>query len=501
MKLAVTIMLCLCCMKTIAQKFHVSISDVNAKFSNIPISGEGYIGIKKETKNVSGINWNKYRMAVTLIQYDKDMKVIKESKLSGGDNVYNSIIYSSLEKIGDKIWFIYVQPAEKNNIGNIMAIEINPLTLETSPPKVLAASSSMGLSLPMMSGAAASKVLFKYSPDHKRMLLFAGAGKDQFYLSCLDEQLNVVWGKNETIAGITDKEIQSEIIDNAGTIYLSYAGEEKGDDKEMANIVVFKQTGAPLHKTLRIQNGRPSEVLLLPSKQGDSIHIAGTYFDNTDNLAGVFKSNMATANFKLTAAEKSPFPSIFVESFANDGWGSIKGKKYGIFPQFSSQLIETGEGISMVAEFRSQDILTKASYEFSGDILNIYFDNKQTSFARIPKYRVSAGSTMGDSYCAFSSQGKMIIFYNDNEENLTRDIELKPLSSSVYKNVVLVAAVIEPDGTVRREKVIDMKDQNFLALIEWMEVISPSVVQVPVQRVKALGGAGNEAVIATITID
>jgi hypothetical protein len=265
--------------------------------------------------------------------------------------------------------------------------------------------------------------------------------------------------------------------------------------------VIFKQTGTPLHKTLHLVNARPSEVLLLPSKQKDSIYIAGTYFDQTDNLGGVFKSNITTTGFKLAAAKQSPFPSAIVEQFANDGWGSTRGKKYGIYPQFSSQLIETGEGISMVAEFRSEDMTTKAMYKFAGGILNIYFDNKQTSFSRIPKYRTSAGSTMGDSYFAFSSKGKMIIFYNDNEENLSRDIALKPLSATVYKNTVLVGAVIEADGTVKRTKVIDLKDQNFMGLVEDMKVISPSVVQIPVQKVKSLGGAGDQMMTATITIE
>ncbi|SFW84978.1 hypothetical protein [Chitinophaga sancti] len=91
-------------------------------------------------------------MKVTLLRYDKDMKVTKENKLSGGNNAYSRILYSSLEKIGDKIWFIYVELDEKNNIGNIMAIEINHQALETSTPKTLAASSSMELSLPMMGG-------------------------------------------------------------------------------------------------------------------------------------------------------------------------------------------------------------------------------------------------------------------------------------------------------------------------------------------------------------
>ncbi|WP_106605340.1 hypothetical protein [Chitinophaga ginsengisoli] len=490
-------------MKTIAQQFHVSISDTEPGLFKIALPGGGYVDIRKEDKNVSGMNWNKYRMTVTLIQYDKDMKVIKENKLSGGDNVYSSF-YSSLEKIGDKIWFIYVEPASKNNIGNIMAVEVNPLTLEISQPKTLAASSSMELSLPLMNGMEFKKIIFKYSPDRKRVLLLVGAGKEQFYLSCLDEQLNVIWGKNETIAGITDKEILSEIIDNGGTIYVSYKNDEKGDAKEMANIMVFKQTGTPLHKTLRIPNARPAEVVLLSSQQGDSIHIAGTYCDKTDNLAGVFKGTMATGNFKLTAVQKSPFPETFVEHLANDDWGNTKERKYGISPECSSQLVETGEGISMVTEFSKVDVTSSPSnkpFYISGDILNIYFDNKQTSFTRIPKYRVSTGSRMGASYYAFSAQGKTIIFYNDNEENLTRDITLKPLGSSVYKNVVLVAAVIEPDGTLKRQKVIDMKDEDFLALTEWMKVISPSVVKVPLQKVKFLGAPGNQSKMATITID
>lgn len=502
MKLAVTLMICLCCMKTIAQQFHVSISDTEPGLFKIALPDGGYVDIRKEDKNVSGMNWNKYRMAVTLIQYDKDMKVIKENKLSGGDNVYSSF-YSSLEKIDDKVWFIYVEPAEKNNIGNIMAVEVNPLTLETSPPKTLAASSSMGLSLPLMNGMESKNFILKYSPDRKRVLLLVGAGKEQFYLSCLDEQLNVIWGKNETIAGITDKEIQSEIIDNGGTIYVSYKNDEKGDAKEMANIVIFKQTGAPIHKTLRIPNARPAEVLLLSSQQGDSIHIAGTYSDKTDNLAGVFKGAMAIGNFKLTTAEKSPFPGTFVEHLANDDWGNTKEKKYGISPECSSQLVETGEGVSMVTEFKRVDLTSPSNKWFyvSGDILNIHFDNKQTSFTRIPKYRVSTGSRMGASFYACSSQGKTIIFYNDNEENLTRDIALKPLGSSVYKNVVLVAAVIEPDGTLKRQKVIDMKDEDYLALTEWMKVISPSVVKVPLVKVKFLGAPGNQSKMATITID
>ncbi|WP_072364869.1 hypothetical protein [Chitinophaga sancti] len=72
-----------------------------------------------------------------------------------------------------------------------------------------------------------------------------------------------------------------------GKVYLSYPG----------GISVFKQTDAPFHKPIRLTNATPAHVILLPSKQGDSIHIAGTYTDKGDNLGGVFKTTMT--NFKL----------------------------------------------------------------------------------------------------------------------------------------------------------------------------------------------------------
>ena len=500
MKLSFIALICLCCLQTFAQKFHVSLSESKAgyaTYSTLTAPGGELIGIRKEEKNNGGMNWNKYRMTVTLVQYDKDMKVTKENKLSGGDNAY-SAFYSSLQLIGNKIWFIYVAPGEKNDIGNIMAIEINPATLETSAPKVLAASDAMGVSVPLFNGMAAKKILFKKSPDQKRYMLLVGAAKEQFYLCTLDEQLNVVWDKKASIPGTAANKIQSAVIDNAGNIFVSYTG--GNEDNGTADVMVFKQTGAPIHKVLRLADARPYETLLLLSKKGDSLHIAGTYFDKTDNIGGAFKSSIAIAGFKLSDVRKTPFPATIIERFANDDWGSTKGKRYGLYPQFSSELVETGEGICIVAEFRSMD-MNATGIEHVGGILGIYFDGRQTSFFRIPKYRRNAGSSMGDSYYAVSAQGKLIVFYNDSEENLNQDIALKPASSTVYKNVMLVAAIVEPDGALKREKVIDLKDQNFLGIVESMKVLSPSAVQLRVQKVKGLGGAGNEQMLATITID
>jgi len=48
-------------------------------------------------------------------------------------------------------------------------------------------------------------------------------------------------------------------------------------------------------------------------------------------------------------------------------------------------------------------------------------------------------------------QDKVIVFYDDNDDNLKKGITESPSNSNVYKNLVLVAAIIERDGTVNEK--------------------------------------------------
>lgn len=503
MRLTLSAILCLLFLNTtFAQQFHVSLTEptqTDFGFSSLAAPNGGYIGIDRTAKNVSGLNWNRFRFTVTARLYDKDMKMIKESKLSNGDNVYSGF-YSAFKKIGDTYWLIYVEPAEKSNIGNVMAVSIDPATLATGTPKLLAAAGSMELSLPMVDGMSKLTFQFVTSPDQKHSMLLVGASKEQFYLARLDEQLNVVWGRKETIAGITDHNIHSSVIDNNGNIYLSYTEYIK-NAPNMGHIMIFKKTGAPVNKTVSI-NGTLKEVKLLAAKKGDLIYVAGTFFEETENLAGAYKASMSTTDFKLSTITRSAFTDSLVERFSKDSWGNKKPKKYGLYPQFTAELIESGDGIvNLVAEFKTQVSGTRAVFYISGSILVVSFGNTATTFARIPKSRTSAGSTIGDSYAVFSSQGKLILFYNDVEKNLNRDINLDPAGSDVYLNAMLVAAVIDHDGIVKREKVIDLRQKDFLAIGDRMNIVAPAVLQFPVYKIKNLGGVGNEMMTATVTID
>jgi hypothetical protein len=313
-----------------------------------------------------------------------------------------------------------------------------------------------------------------------------------------------MWGRKESIPGTTDTDIQSAVIDNAGIVYLSYTSTSKEDEKNKGHIMIFQKAISPIHKSFTLANARPKEVILLPSKNGYAIHVAGTYFEQGKNMAGAFNGTITIPEFTLSDIKKAPFTTTIVTSLQADGWGNPEVKDYGLFPNYTPTLMESENGVlDMVGEFEQVIRRPEGSIfgHRSGSILNVNFGKDNPSFSRIPKVRHSAGSTIGSSFYSFFAQDKIIIFYNDKEKNLNRKIELGPLRSDVYKNVVLVAAVIDSTGAVDRKKIIDLQDENFMAVMERSTILSPSVVQVPVAKIKGLGGTANKSLIATITIE
>ena len=85
------------------------------------------------------------------------------------------------------------------------------------------------------------------------------------------------------------------------------------------------------------------------------------------------------------------------------------------------------------------------------------------------------------------SKNGVIVFYNDHEENVKRDIGKSPLRSDNFKNSVLVAATISPDGSVKREILIDLSSEDYLPVAENLQTISASSVLVPIHRIKGVG--------------
>jgi len=144
---------------------------------------------------------------------------------------------------------------------------------------------------------------------------------------------------------------------------------------------------------------------------------------------------------------------------------------------------------------------TKAVFILSGDVLWVHFAGAQVFFNRIPKIRVSAENTIGDSYKAVKWKDRTLVFYNDTEKNLKKDLADEPSRSDEYKDLVLAGAAMTPDGKIKRELVANLTNDNYLALTKQIENLSSSSFLVYFVRIKGLGGVTSDIKLAKVDVE
>jgi hypothetical protein len=467
-----------------AQQFKVALTEQQEESHILDIyalPGGGFIAMKYKQDIRPAQSWTKRRQTISILRYDASMKLVKENKLANGEKSFG-VVYTALKKSGDTYWLIYTEPGTGNEIGDFKAAEVNPLTLETGPSKTIAASAET--SFKPVYALLDERIEFKSSPNGMHHSLFMITDKKVAFLCSLDEQLNSLWNTKAVAKDIdcNPADVSSVEVDNQGNIYLGYVKVEAG------YVAVYKNTKTPQVLDVKLDNGKPKDVLLLAHKNNSSITIAGGYFEKGENIRGVYKANI-DASYKINNITISPFGDDIVKQFDNDSWGSTKPNKYGIEPKYIAQLFEVDDKIvDMVIEIKQKVYHEKiGTVVHSGNLLNVYFNNETASFTRMPKYNVAAGSGWAHFY-AMPFEKKMIIFYNDNPVNLTRDINASPKLVNIEDNSVLVAAVIEPDGSMQRRLPLEIK-QNYMGIAEWMKAVTTNSLQVPVYFKKKLSYA------------
>ena len=407
-------------------------------------------------------------------------------------------------KAGGKVYIIYQETEKKGNAGNIMAVEVDTITLALSEPRIIGNLESSGYTAKISLYTNSYRFHWKTSPDGQTILALMSNDKTaaEFYTAVYDSDLMLKWeAKQQLPHSHSDVVQQDAAVDNKGQVYVAYRLLAK--NKASGHIAIY-QTGKKI-KDLALQLGTssPHDIKLLASANAQKVHVAGLYVETYWlALRGAYCTSVNSNDLSVGKIIKDAVPSLLVEQFSADGWGNAKqGNNYGLHHSITSQLKETAQYDPFITgEFRSTDLsMSNKSYHFSGSILHVYFINDKIQFNRLPKYRVSTTYLIGDSYSVFPWQNKVIIFYNDHPDNLQRDISQKPVNSNVYSNVVMVAAVIDPQGGVKRHVVLDLKKENFVAITDQIKQINHQFF-VPTYQVKTLGGINDNFRMATVEV-
>ena len=105
------------------------------------------------------------------------------------------------------------------------------------------------------------------------------------------------------------------------------------------------------------------------------------------------------------------------------------------------------------------------SYRY-GDIVDLSIKpNGSTVITRIPKLQSSTNVRIYSNFQALPYKDKLLLFYNDDRDNLDRNIEKKPDDLDKFGKSILAMASIDAKGNLTRSAVLDHKEMDLTTCI------------------------------------
>lgn len=468
-----------------------SVDPVMVKYKN------SYYTYELDMQGMSGFSANLKRFMhnIRLKKYNGWMEEETQLRVNAPDKNFGPLP-PVLKIIHDKLYLLYFKNESKSPISLwLAAIDTSSLELSGHKEILQLDEDERYIQFYLRSvGVHQPRTLFftESSADGSQYLVAWTSGwHNKLFFSVLDKDLNKVRTKTEVLPDETSLGISDAFIDNKGNPYFAWYYNKKG--KGNAELMISKASG-PQVKSITIDTGEPSGICAVMDPAKGKLLVGGAYKEESDNLKGVYAQYFSLDDMKAGNLSKTAFPDNLISILDSEGWANSKDKKKGLHDaiRFEAMLLDNNT-LNLTGEFRRTVSGVKTSFDISGTLLNARFDNNNVAvFSRVPKVRVSAGSTIGDSYAVYNYKNKVIIFYNDHLSNLKLDMSATPKRSDVYTNSVLAAAIIDENGTVKREIVKDLSAEDYLGITSSMQVLAPGSYYIPFRRIKTLGGVTND---------
>ena len=332
-------------------------------------------------------------------------------------------------------------------------------------------------------------ISYQLSKDSSRVLMFGVAPYDKketekYSMTVFDYDMKKIWS-NVVELPYKDKyvDILSQLVTNDGRVGIIIKHYDRETLDEWVRVKGEKVPSYSIKLLLySSETPKPSEFIVNPGKFIHSIDLAEETVDDITmfglftskaegNVDGFFTVNLNKNTKKVSKASLNSFPQALLELIGNDKQGSDSKRDPGLGGYFSfKQLITRENG--------DKDYLLELSYlvntvnkygqvigttHYYGNIIDINIkENGIIAITRIPKLQVSARGTSYLGFEALPYKDKLLIFYNDDIDNIEKDINKKPEPLKFGReNANFVMATISPDGHINRKVLIDKTQTKF----------------------------------------
>jgi hypothetical protein len=477
----------------LAQKFDVKWGNKEKhiiSYNNSILLENGNRLIFKNEKEIKINNTIKHRNTFLIV--DNDFNELKEKVVEAeGDNP----IYSGFEKFGNNIFLLYTTIDNKTKTRAINAQKIDKGSLEIISTTTLGVFDHDGYSNQIgpfyIISQDSSKIMAicqnMWEIDKSTLVYAKVYDKNFNLLNKIEIKLPIKYEKGN----MTEK-INGYYLLNNGNVCIDifeYYGKKtfnKVDGKKVPNysrkMYVYESNTKDLKQiTLSADNFnylRNGNILF--DKTGVQATFVGLNSDyDKKNYKGVVYATLDFKDYTIKNYKTVDFPIEILSLVEKDNFGTDKKSDPGLFDKFRvANLQRRIDGsLDLVMEYidawstagaNSKGAFTDygTSYCF-GDIINanITKDDKVT-FTRIPKkqYGFNSYDALLGTF-SFTHGNDLVILYNDDKDNVDRDLNKKPDDIMKFKNSVLIAATINSKGELKREAILNNDEDDFVPIV------------------------------------
>lgn len=423
-----------------------------------------------------------------LVLVDGEMRPVKETTLEMTETV-SSI--PALRKFGEVVYLTYEVSDKKET--SVYAVRINQQTLMQEGKIVLGTFLSDDF-------GRQPDFIFKVSPDSSKVLMFVeglGLKKEnkQVYIGVFDNHLKRIWSRYaELPMGGRMVSIDGQDVTNAGKVFISVKHYEKeihvglmknedykGDYKTPPyeyKLFLYAKEGAVKQFSFDMQNHFIAGTRLVFNVNG-TVTVAGLYKKNPNgNITGAFYNSFDSTATMISKNQMLTFPNELLEMVDKDGQGKSKGSDPGVYSYLrikdiiprrngTVDLISEVHMVNLTTQTNPKDFFYMKEYRnyIYGDIIILNLQKEGGAhFTRIPKRQEGYQTDWSLGYYPISYDDKLILLYNDDADNITRDLSKAPEHFASAKKGVLAAGMIDEKGNLTRKAVYSFREDKRLAL-------------------------------------
>jgi hypothetical protein len=472
-----------------AQTFNVSWGD-NTKLKYdfddaVPLADGKTLVLKLEAKR-RGVFGGNGTVTPTLLLVDAGMSTIKEQDLEIEES---NAELQGFEKYGNNIFFIYNAYSKADKTTSVYALKVNEKTLATSSKITLGTYESDNR-------GDQAEATYKLSSDSSKVLLFVEGPErrkenKKYYIGVFDTDLKKIWTKDVELP-ILEKfvSIYDEDITDDGRVFVAIKHYDKEVTRQTVRedgdkvpsyvyklLVYSKESTKEKEITFDLNKNFIEGTKLIYDKNG-TITAAGLYKrKHNGNINGAFYATFDGNSSEVKNPKMVEFPSDMIRLVDKDNFGSDKESDPGLYSNFRINHImaRSNGSVDLIAEYyrlvvttsynpQTHTSTTYYNYKY-GDIVNTNIDKDgKASFTRIPKNQKYTNANLFLGYYPLVYKDKLILLFNDDKDNVDRDLEKAPDDVMKFKQSVFVAATIDAKGNLKREAIFSNDDEDYITM-------------------------------------